>query len=71
MFGIVMLVVFGHAGATEQFGGLLVVGVFTIVMTTILVFVTKLITPLRVSEEEEVLGLDLTAHGERAYNLTS
>lgn len=71
MFGIVMLVVFGHAGATEQFGGLLVVGVFTIVMTTILVFVTKLITPLRVSEEEEVLGLDLAAHGERAYNLTS
>ena len=40
-------------------------------MTTILVFVTKLITPLRVSEEEEVLGLDLAAHGERAYNLTS
>ena len=71
MFGIVMLVVFGHAGATEQFGGLLVVGVFTVVMTTILVFVTRLITPLRVTEEEEELGLDLVAHGERAYNLTS
>jgi len=71
MFGIVMLVVFGHAGATEQLGGLLVVGVFTVVVTTILVFVTKLVTPLRVSEEEEELGLDLVAHGERAYNITS
>ena len=71
MFGIVMLVIFGHAGATEQLGGLLVVGVFTLVMTTIIVFVTKLIVPLRVSEEEEELGLDLVSHGERAYNLTS
>ncbi|MEM6308083.1 MAG: ammonia channel protein, partial [Pseudomonadota bacterium] len=71
MFGIIMLVVFGHAGATEQFGGLLVVGVFTIVVTTALIFAIKAIVPLRVSEEDEQQGLDLTAHGERAYDMSS
>jgi len=71
MFGIVMLVVFGHAGATEQFGGLFVVGVFTTVVTTVLILICKAIVPLRVSEEDEQVGLDLTAHGERAYDMTS
>ena len=71
MFGILMLVVFGHAGMTEQVGGLIVVGVFTIVMTIVIVLITKLITPLRVDEENEAIGLDLTAHGERAYDMSS
>ena len=71
MFGILMLVVFGHAGATEQVGGLLVVGAFTLIMTIIIVFITKLITPFRVDQEDEAIGLDLTAHGERAYDMTS
>ncbi|MGB0799501.1 MAG: ammonium transporter, partial [Planktomarina sp.] len=71
MFGIVMLVVFGHAGFAEQFGGLLVVGVYTIVVSTALVFIVKAIMPLRVSEEDEQIGLDLTAHGERAYDMSS
>lgn len=71
MFGILMLVAFGHAGLVEQVGGLLVVGVFTAVMTTVIIFVTKSITPLRVGDEDETTGLDLTAHGERAYDMTS
>jgi len=71
MFGILMLVGFGHAGLTEQLGGLVVVGAFTIVMTIIIIFITRLITPLRVDEEAEAIGLDLTAHGERAYDMTS
>jgi Amt family ammonium transporter len=29
------------------------------------------VTPLRVSEEDEYTGLDLAAHGERAYDHTS
>ena len=71
IFGILMLVVFGHAGATEQVGGLIVVGLFTIVMTTVIIFVTKLVAPIRTSEEDEEIGLDLTAHGERAYDMSS
>ena len=71
MFGILMLVGFGHAGITEQLGGLAVVGAFTIVMTIIIVVITRLITPLRVDEEDEAMGLDLTVHGERAYDMNS
>ncbi|WP_147125943.1 ammonium transporter [Shimia ponticola] len=71
MFGILMLVVFGHAGVTEQVGGLIVVGIFTTVMTTAIILVTKMITPLRVSSDDEAEGLDITAHGERAYDMIS
>lgn len=71
MFGILMLVVFGHAGLTEQLGGLIVVGVFTVVMTTAIILVVKMIFPIRVDEEAEQTGLDLSSHGERAYDLSS
>ncbi|MEP5760370.1 MAG: ammonium transporter [Litoreibacter sp.] len=71
IFGIIMLAVFGHAAWSAQLGGLLVVGIWTIVVTTILVLVTKAIFPIRVSEEDEFTGLDLAAHGERGYDLTS
>ena len=40
-------------------------------MTIIIIFITKLITPLRVDEEAEAMGLDLTSHGERAYDVSS
>jgi Amt family ammonium transporter len=33
--------------------------------------VTALITPLRVDPEEEINGLDLSVHGERAYDMQS
>jgi len=71
MFGILMLVVFGHAGLTEQLGGMVVVGVYTIVVTTALIFLVKLIVPLRVSADDELQGLDITTHGERAYDMSS
>jgi ammonia channel protein AmtB len=31
--------------------------------------ITKAVVGLRVSDEEELTGLDQTAHGESAYNL--
>ncbi len=71
MFGIIMLAVFGHASWTAQLGGLAVVGVWTIVVTVVIVMVVKAIFPIRVSEEDEVQGLDITSHGERAYDMTS
>jgi len=42
--------------------------VWAAVGTAIAVFVAKLLTGLRVSEEVEVEGLDIGEHGERAYN---
>lgn len=47
--------------------------VITIIYTGILsagiLYVTKLFTRLRVSEEEEIAGLDITQHGEKGYNI--
>jgi len=71
IFGIIMLAVFGHASWTAQLGGLAVVGIWTVVTTTIIVLVAKAIFPIRVDEEDEYTGLDLTSHGERAYDMSS
>ena len=71
MFGIIMLAIFGHAAWSAQLGGLLVVGIWTIVTTVAIVLVVKAIFPIRVGEEDEYTGLDLTSHGERAYDMSS
>ena len=71
MFGIVMLAVFGYASWVAQLGGLAVVGVWTIVTTTGIILITRMIFPLRVDEETEATGLDLISHGERAHDMTS
>ncbi|MFD1343427.1 ammonium transporter [Litorisediminicola beolgyonensis] len=71
IFGTIMIAVFGAGSFVAQFGSLVIVGAFTIVMTVLLVFVTKAITPLRVDEETERNGLDIMVHGERAYDHAS
>ncbi len=42
--------------------------VLAAVGTAIAIYIAKLVTGLRVSEEAEVNGLDISEHGERAYN---
>jgi ammonium transporter, Amt family len=42
--------------------------IFVAVLTFIIAKVISLFIPLRVNEEEEALGLDLTLHGEKAYH---
>ena len=58
-------------GDTKLFFANLVGTVVTIVLGlvggAVCIFLTKKITPLRVSEKEEKIGLDITQHGERAY----
>ncbi len=71
IFGIIMLSVFGYASWTAQLGGLAVVGFFTVIATFILVKLVAIVFPIRVSYEDEVTGLDLTSHGERAYDHSS
>jgi Amt family ammonium transporter len=66
-----MIAVFGAGSWAAQLGGLAIVGIFTIVMTVVLIHVTKAITPLRVDAETETNGLDLSVHGERAYDMSS
>lgn len=71
MFGIIMIAVFGAGSWGAQLGALAIVGVFTVVVSIILVKLVGLIFPIRVGEEDEFTGLDLASHGERAYDLTS
>ncbi len=71
IFGTIMIAAFGAGSWTAQLGGLAIVGVFTVVVTVVLIKLVALITPLRVSEEQEFNGLDITAHGESAYDHVS
>ena len=71
IFGTIMIAVFGQGTFVAQLGSIAIVGVFTIVVTTVLVFVVKAIFALRVDEETETTGLDLAQHGERAYDMSS
>lgn len=71
IFGTIMIALFGAGTWAAQLGSLAIVGVFTLVVTVILVKVVALITPLRVDVETETNGLDLTVHGERAYDMSS
>ena len=71
IFGTMMIAVFGFGSWSAQLGSLIIVGTFTVVVTAVLIKVTAMVTGLRVSAEVETNGLDLSAHGERAYELTS
>ncbi|WP_171179949.1 MULTISPECIES: ammonium transporter [unclassified Ruegeria] len=71
IFGTIMIAAFGLGTWTAQLGGLMIVGVFTAVVTIVLVKVVALLTPLRVDAETETNGLDLSVHGERAYDMSS
>lgn len=71
IFGTIMIAVFGLGTWAAQLGGLAVVGVFTFVVTLVLIKLVGAITPLRVDLETETNGLDLAVHGERAYDMNS
>ena len=71
IFGTIMIALFGAGAWAAQLGGLVIVGLFTVIVTTILIKVVGAFTPLRVDEETETNGLDLSVHGERAYDMSS
>ncbi len=62
-------------GAPGQLGvqliGVLATWAFAAAMTFIILKVVSLFTGLRASDEEEIAGLDLPMHGERAYDYIS
>ncbi|MBV7409703.1 ammonium transporter [Maritimibacter sp. DP1N21-5] len=71
IFGTIMIAVFGAGSWAAQLGSLAIVGVFTLVVTFVLIKGVSILTRLRVDEETEVNGLDLAVHGERAYDTAS
>jgi Amt family ammonium transporter len=52
-----------------QLTGIVAVGVYTALVTAVLLKILDLTVGLRVSAEEETTGLDLVLHDERGYNL--
>jgi Amt family ammonium transporter len=82
LFGVLALGVLATAGLTGKAGGLLegnadllvaqaiaaaAVAAYTVVATLVLLLLINRVLGLRVSTEEEELGLDLTQHGQRGY----
>src|SRR5712671_7977559 len=62
----------GHWGQVgNQLIGILIAWVFALVGTIVLLKIVDLLTGVRVPEEHEIEGLDITQHGEEAYNLES
>lgn len=57
---------FGQLGA--QIIGILTIGLFTVVFSTIVWYALKSVLGLRVHEEEELIGLDISEHGMEAYS---
>jgi ammonium transporter, Amt family len=59
---------FGNPGQLwVQFGAVVATWILALVGTYIILSVVKVIMGLRVSDEEERMGLDLSQHDERAY----
>ena len=71
IFGTIMIAVFGAGSWAAQLGSLAIVGIYTLVVSVVLVLIIRLFIPIRVDEETEVNGLDLAVHGERAYDMSS
>jgi Amt family ammonium transporter len=62
----------GHWGQVgNQLVGVLIAWAFALTGTFVLLKIVDALTGLRVSEEQEIEGLDITEHGEEAYNLES
>lgn len=50
-----------------QLIGVVVSWIFAIVMTLVILKLIGLVMPLKASEEQEIIGLDITEHGEHSY----
>ena len=77
IFGTIMIALFSAIGFENgssfisQMGGIIIVGIYTIVVTSILILILRVFIPLRVLDEIEIEGLDLSEHGEKAYDFGS
>jgi ammonium transporter, Amt family len=52
-----------------QIAGVAVVGVYSAVVTGLILFLINLVVPIRVADTDEEAGLDLAQHGEIAYQV--
>jgi Amt family ammonium transporter len=46
-----------------------IVGAYSAVVTLIIGYMVSMVVPMRVNEDQERDGLDISSHGERAWDL--
>ena len=79
LLGVFLSVDFGGVGYPEGTGliaavvaqalGIVTVVIFSAIVTALVAVAVSLFIPMRVSEDEEVQGLDITSHGERSWTV--
>ncbi|WP_299620246.1 ammonium transporter [uncultured Tateyamaria sp.] len=67
IWGTIAVVFSGSATLTAQLTGIVAYGVFTFVASLIVWFILKAVMGIRVSEEDEINGLDMSEMGMEAY----
>lgn len=70
IWGTVAVGIFGGASLSSQIIGVLGVYIFAFVFSYIVFLLIKLTMGVRVSAEEESSGLDISEHGQEAYNIS-
>jgi Amt family ammonium transporter len=67
IWGTIAVIFYGEASLMTQLTGIVAYGVFTFVVSFVLWYILKLTIGIRVSEEEEINGLDMAELGMEAY----
>ena len=70
IWGTIAVGIFGGASLSSQIIGVLGVYIFAFVFSYIVFLLIKLTMGVRVSAEEESSGLDISEHGQEAYNIS-
>lgn len=68
IWGTIAVAIFGGANFLAQIVGILSVGGFTVVFSSIVWLLLKAILGIRVDAEDEMRGLDISEHGMEAYS---
>ncbi len=68
IWGTLAVGIFGTGNIVTQLIGVLAIGAFTVIFSVIVWSILKVTVGLRVHEEEELIGLDISEHGMEAYS---
>ena len=68
VWGTLAVGIFGSANIVTQLIGIIAIGAFTVIFSGIVWFILKSTIGIRVHEEEERRGLDISEHGMEAYS---
>jgi len=68
IWGTIAVAIFGTGDIVAQLIGIIAIGTYTVVFTLIVGSILKATLGIRVSVDEEEVGLDVSEHGMNAYN---